>query len=147
MILLKDASLVEPINCLPCPLTIDWVQPWEDTARDGWEEREWMRYYYFGYFPELSEETWRCSAEGLALYLKWIELLLIVWTYVPCWYNTLPFHNLVSREITVFPYGKLFLLHCLMTSLFVRPSWIILISVCHYFLTYWLMEHLFAGIL
>ena len=40
MILLKDAILVEPISCLPCPLTIDWVQPWEDTARDGREERE-----------------------------------------------------------------------------------------------------------
>ena len=40
MILLKDASLVEPINCLPCPLTTDWVQPWEGTARDGWGERE-----------------------------------------------------------------------------------------------------------
>ena len=35
MILLKDAILVEPISCLPCPLTIDWVQPWEDTARDN----------------------------------------------------------------------------------------------------------------
>ena len=40
MILLKDASLVEPINCLPCPLTADWVQPWEGTAGDGWGERE-----------------------------------------------------------------------------------------------------------
>ena len=39
MILFKDAILVEPISCLPCPLTIDWVQPWEDTARDGREER------------------------------------------------------------------------------------------------------------
>lgn len=31
---------MEPVNGLSCPLTTDWVQPWEATVRDKWEDRE-----------------------------------------------------------------------------------------------------------